>query len=103
MQRFSDQVAIVTGAARGIGKAIAHRLAQEGARVFLMDLLEEPLHATTQEIQQAGFSAHAIAIDISVEDQVQKAMDTVQERAGQIDILVNSAGIIGHTTTSITD
>lgn len=103
MQRFSDQVAIVTGAARGIGKAIAQRLAQEGAQVFLFDLLEAPLQETTQALQEAGYAATALSVDISVAEQVQQAMDTVQEMAGRIDILINSAGIIGHTNTKILD
>lgn len=103
MQRFSDQVAIVTGAARGIGQAIAQRLAQEGAKVFLFDLLEGPLQDTTQAMQKAGYAATGLSVDISAAEQVQNAINTVKETAGRIDILVNSAGIIGHTNTNIVD
>ena len=103
MQRFIDQVAIVTGAARGIGKAIAHRLAREGAQVFLFDLLEDPLKKTTKEFQAEQLSITPLSVDISQEQQVKKAIQTVHEAAGRIDIMINSAGIIGHTNTNIID
>lgn len=103
MQRFTNQVAIVTGAARGIGKAIARRLGKEGAQVFLLDLLEIQLKETVDELSQEGLSAMAITLDISREDQVQSAIQRVKEITGRIDILINSAGIIGHTNTKIVD
>ncbi|MBX2874876.1 MAG: SDR family oxidoreductase [Saprospiraceae bacterium] len=103
MQRFSNQVAIVTGAARGIGQAIAHRLAKEGAQVFLLDLLEKPLQETVQAFTAEGLSVQAISIDISQEEQVKSAIQQVEAAAGQIDIMINSAGIIGHTNTKIVD
>ena len=103
MQRFSNQVAIVTGAARGIGQTIAHRLAKEGAKVFLLDLLEEQLQETAQEFLKEGLSAQVIPTDISQEDQVIKAIQQVTKEADRIDLLVNSAGIIGHTNTKIVD
>lgn len=103
MQRFSNQVAIVTGAARGIGQTIAHRLAKEGAKVFLLDLLEEQLQETAQEFLKEGLSAQVIPTDISQEDQVKKAIQQVTKEADRIDLLVNSAGIIGHTNTKIVD
>jgi len=103
MQRFTNQVAIITGAARGIGKAIAHRLAKEGAHVFLFDLLEEPLEKTTQEFQAEQLSITPLSVDISQEQQVKNAIQRVHKTAGRIDIMINSAGIIGHTNTNIID
>lgn len=103
MQRFIDQVAIVTGAARGIGKAIAHRLAKEGAHVFLFDLLEGPLQTTAKELQAEQLSITSLTVDISQEQQVKNAIQSVLETAGRIDIMINSAGIIGHTNTNIID
>ncbi len=103
MQRFSNQVAIVTGAARGIGQAIAYRLAKEGAKVYLLDLLEEQLRETAQGLSEEGCSAELIPTDISQEMQVKETIRRVTTEAGRIDILVNSAGIIGHTNTKIVD
>lgn len=103
MQRFIDQVAIVTGAARGIGKAIAHRLAKEGAHVFLFDLLEGPLQTTAKELHAEQLSITPLTVDISEEQQVKSAIQSVLETAGRIDIMINSAGIIGHTNTNIID
>ncbi|NRB47269.1 MAG: SDR family oxidoreductase [Saprospiraceae bacterium] len=103
MQRFDQQVAIVTGAARGIGKAIARRLGKEGAQVFLMDLLEIQLQETVEELSQEGYLVQAIPVDICQENQVKSAIQRVAESTGRIDILVNSAGIIGLTNTNIVD
>ena len=87
MNRFEEQVAIVTGAASGIGLAIARRLQSEGARVAPLDLKEADV----------GSGAFPFAIDLTKEDQVANVVNRIGERFGRIDILVNSAGVTGAT------
>jgi NAD(P)-dependent dehydrogenase (short-subunit alcohol dehydrogenase family) len=86
---LQGQVALVTGAARGIGKAIAARLQQGGAVVVINDILAAELEQTQQE----GVGAHRIVADVSVREQVQAMVDEVVARFGRLDILVNNAGV----------
>lgn len=94
MGDFSKQVAIVTGAASGIGLAISHKLLSLGARVILFDLNGEGLVA---EFAEYGDRAVAIAIDVSNQGLVEKTIQEVVERFVKVDILVNCAGITGMT------
>jgi 3-oxoacyl-[acyl-carrier protein] reductase len=87
MNGFSEQVAIVTGAASGLGLAIAKKLHAEGAQVVSIDLNEARL----------GPRAVSFAIDLTKEDQVANVVNQIAERFGRIDILVNSAGVTGAT------
>ncbi len=91
MNRFEGKTAIVTGAAHGIGEAIARRFADEGARVALLDLDFEGAKAAAEKI---GRGAIALPCDVSKRDQVENAIDTVAEKFGRLDILVSNAGII---------
>jgi L-rhamnose 1-dehydrogenase len=91
--RLAGKVAIVTGAARGIGRAIALRCGQEGARVALVDLREDEGHQTVRLIEAAGGKAMFIRTDVSDQAQVQAMVDLVVEQWGAIHILVNDAGI----------
>ena len=89
-----NKVAIVTGGGRGIGKAIAARLARDGMKVALVDINLENAQASTQEIaQQYGAEAMAVQCDVSKEDSVKAAVQAVLDRFGTVDVLVNNAGI----------
>ncbi|MBV5260659.1 3-oxoacyl-[acyl-carrier-protein] reductase [Synechococcus moorigangaii CMS01] len=97
-QRLKDQVAIVTGASRGIGKATAIALATEGAKVVINYARSSgAADALVAEIQAAGGEAIALQADVSQEDQVNDLVEKTLAQWGQIDILVNNAGITKDT------
>ena len=91
--RLDGRVALVTGAARGIGAATALRLAAEGASVALADLDESQAQQAAQQIDTSGEHALAIGCNVAESDQVQQMVDRTVERFGRLDILVNNAGI----------
>lgn len=93
MRRLQAKVAIVTGAARGIGQAIAQRLAEEGARVVLVDLDAQAVRATADALVSAGHHCEAQAVDVADGPAVQALVEQLARRLGGIDILVNNAGI----------
>jgi 3-oxoacyl-[acyl-carrier protein] reductase len=90
--RLSDKVAVVTGAARGLGKAIARRFLQEGATVVLIDVNQEGLDNAVAELQPLG-RAEGVELDITQFQTVQDKFREIIEHFGKIDILVNNAGI----------
>lgn len=90
---LEGQVAIVTGASRGIGPAIARALAGAGARVVLAARNEAELAAVAGQIEAAGGAALAVPTDVSQEAQVTALMRRTLERFGRLDILVNNAGV----------
>lgn len=90
---LKGQVAIITGAARGMGKAIAKTFARGGAMVGLLDIQEEELKQVVKEIQAEGGKALGLVADVRYYDQVEGAVKSIVENLGSIDILVNSAGI----------
>jgi len=93
--RFKDQVALVTGAGRGIGRAIAAALAREGARVAVNDLgPQAELDRLVEEISRPGLKGLALAVDVGNSDQVAAMFDRVMGAFGRLDVLVNNAGII---------
>jgi 2-dehydro-3-deoxy-L-rhamnonate dehydrogenase (NAD+) len=92
--QFDNQVAIVTGAASGLGLAIARKLHAEGARVALLDLNEDAVRKAAKE---TGEPATAFTLDVTDEGQVKNVVNQICERFGRIDVLVNSAGITGKT------
>ncbi|GAB3736711.1 SDR family NAD(P)-dependent oxidoreductase [Spirosoma lituiforme] len=103
MTRFADQVAIITGGAEGIGKGIAQRIASEGATVILFDINGALLDRTVAEFVSQGYQAAGYVVDISDEAAVQNAVGQVEQVYQRLDIMVNSAGIVGPTSTRITD
>ena len=94
MPGVQDRVALVTGAAQGIGAEVARRLAQGGAKVGVLDLSLEAASALAGEITAAGGTAIGLAADVSKRDQVQAAVDTLVGAFGGVQILVNNAGVL---------
>ena len=87
------EVAIVTGAASGMGRATAHLFGDEGARVALIDINEKPLQDVVKEMTDAGYDAKGWTLDLSDGDAIAPIIREIGEHFGQIDILVNNAGI----------
>lgn len=107
---FKNKTVIITGASRGIGKAIGLRLAKEGANIVIASksITEDPklggtIFSAAAEMEQAGGKALAIQCDIRFEDQVQNVVDKAVEKFGGIDILINNASAISLTKTELTE
>jgi NAD(P)-dependent dehydrogenase (short-subunit alcohol dehydrogenase family) len=95
MNRLRDKVCIVTGAALGIGRACATRLAEEGARVALFDVLDTEGEALAQALMARGFPARYWHVDVADEAAVHGAIDAAVAHFGALHVLVNNAGIAG--------
>jgi 3-oxoacyl-[acyl-carrier protein] reductase len=93
MGELTGKTAIVTGAARGIGRVIAEELARNGANVALCDLKAEWLAETAQAVEALGAKALCLSVNVSSGDDVNKAVDEAVAAFGGVDILVNNAGI----------
>lgn len=96
-KRLEGKVALVTGGARGIGKAICQRLADEGAKLAIVDILQEVAEATVNEFKAKGVKAAAFSANVAVPEDADATIKQVVETFGQIDILVNNAGITRDT------
>ncbi len=93
MHDLADQVALVTGASRGIGRQVALELSSHGAAVILADLSQEDSEAVAESIREQGGAALAVQMDVGEPDQVESALARVEEHFERVDILVNNAGI----------
>lgn len=93
MKRLENKACIVTGAASGIGKATAERLAEEGGKVICVDLNKDALEATVKEIRAKGGTAEAVAADVSDDKQVKAFIDKCAQLYSSVDVLVNNAGV----------
>jgi len=90
---LTGKVAIVTGGAQGLGKAMAEGLAAAGATVILADINEERAQEAAEEFRKAGFPAEALYVDVSRRETVDRLIDQVIQRYGRLDVVVNSAGL----------
>lgn len=95
MNRLQGKVAVVTGAALGLGRATAIRMAEEGASVAVTDLLETEGQALAAELTARGFKAAFWRHDVASEAETQRVLDEIAARFGRIDVLVNNAGVAG--------
>jgi 3-oxoacyl-[acyl-carrier protein] reductase len=93
MNQLENQIAVVTGAGRGIGQAIALKLAASGADIVAVDLKLEFLQQTVEEVWKLGRKAWAIAANVAEAASVESAAEQILKEAGRVDILVNNAGI----------
>jgi NAD(P)-dependent dehydrogenase (short-subunit alcohol dehydrogenase family) len=101
MKDLAGRVAVVTGAASGIGRALAHRLAGEGMRVALGDVDTDALRRVADELRDAGQSAIAVACDVSRLDDVARLARETLAAFDRVDVLCNNAGVARHTGEAI--
>ena len=106
MQRFSHQVALITGSSRGIGREIAINLARQGATVIITGKSSVPhpklpgtIHTVVDEITTKGGKAKGFKLDVRDENQIQDVVNQVVEEFGGIDLLINNASAIQMTNT----
>ena len=109
MANLGGKTLLITGASRGIGKAIALRAAADGANIAIIAKTVEPhpklpgtIHSAAAEIEEAGGKALALAVDIRFEDQIATAVARTIETFGRLDVLVNNASAISLTSTAQT-
>ena len=92
---LEDKVALVTGASQGLGRALALACAREGARVVINARSEKSIRPVAEEVESAGAEVLALAADVSKSSDVEGMVEAAVERFGEIDVLVNNAGLLG--------
>jgi 3-oxoacyl-[acyl-carrier protein] reductase len=92
---LTDKVAVITGGAAGMGRAMARKLAEEGCSIVISDISESSGKRTAEEMAKLGVEAIFVRCDVTDNNQVQNMVDTVIRKFGKIDILVNNAGALG--------
>jgi 3-oxoacyl-[acyl-carrier protein] reductase len=92
--KIKDKTIVITGAGRGIGRALAVRFATQGANVALLDLNAADLAAATQQCSELGVRAMAYTVDVSREADISAALDAVVRDFGSLDVIINNAGIV---------
>lgn len=92
--RLENKVAVITGAASGVGKSIAQLFAQEGAKVVIADMNEAGIEETVNTITTASGTAIGVQVNVTSEEDINKMVDTAVNEFGDLDILVNNAGIM---------
>ena len=95
MNRLSGKVALITGAALGLGRATALRMAEEGAKVAILDVLDSDGRAFEKEVTGRGFTAKYWHCDVSKESEVASVFSAVAQHFGQLNVIVNNAGVSG--------
>jgi len=103
MSRLQGQVAVITGGAKGIGFGIAETLANEGARIVLVDQSAADLATAAEHLKAKGIDAACATVDVTQLAAVQSAVESVLASHGKIDVLVQAAGITGKTATMTED
>src|SRR5262245_66476812 len=93
MKRLEGRIALVTGAASGIGRATARVLAEEGAHVYLADVNAAGAETAAAELVNAGLAARPVTADVSLGQDVSAMFRLVQKGHGRLDVLVNNAGL----------
>lgn len=101
--RMRDKVALISGAASGMGAATARLLAREGAMVFVADILDKEGAAVVAEIEGAGGKARYLHLDVTDEAQWESVVAEIEKSAGGLDVLVNNAGISGSAEQDLYD
>ncbi|MBL6644665.1 MAG: SDR family oxidoreductase [Flavobacteriaceae bacterium] len=99
--RFTNQIAVIFGAGRGIGKAIATRLSSEGAKLIIADILIDEIEQVKQQILDTGGSVEAYTLDISDEKKSNQCIQKIFNKHKKIDILINTVGIVGPSSCPI--
>jgi NAD(P)-dependent dehydrogenase (short-subunit alcohol dehydrogenase family) len=102
MQELNDRVAVITGAASGIGRGMAEAFAAAGMKIVLSDIDAEALHATTQALRDSGAEAHGVPADVSKYEQVEQLAAVTLRQYGAVHVLCNNAGVIGGSNPSWT-
>jgi NAD(P)-dependent dehydrogenase (short-subunit alcohol dehydrogenase family) len=100
MQEVSGKIAVVTGAASGIGRGMAEAFAAAGMKVVLSDIEGPALHATTEQLRATGADVHAVQADVAKPEQVEQLAAATLARYGAVHVLCNNAGVIAGTSPS---